>query len=48
MSIGLELRIASLREAGLRPLAVFAAATVVNLVVALAIASVVFREFTLA
>lgn len=48
VSIGLELRVASLREAGLRPLVVFAAATVVNLVVALAIASVVFRDFTLA
>lgn len=48
VSIGLELRVSSLREAGLRPLLVFAAATIVNLVVALAIASVVFQGFTLA
>lgn len=45
VSIGLEFRVASLREAGWRPIAVFASATVVNLVLALALASVLFRTF---
>ena len=48
VSIGLELRVASVREAGWRPLAVFATATVANLVVALALASILFANFTVA
>ncbi|MFI6761119.1 YeiH family protein [Micromonospora sp. NPDC050417] len=46
VSIGLEFRVASLREAGWRPIAVFASATVFNLVLALALASLLFRNFT--
>jgi uncharacterized membrane protein YadS len=46
--IGLEFRPAAIREAGVRPIIVFAAATVLNLVVALALASVLFAGFTLA
>jgi uncharacterized membrane protein YadS len=46
--IGLEFRPAAIREAGVRPLLVFAAATLLNLVVALALASVLFAGFTLA
>ena len=46
VSIGLEFRVASLREAGWRPIAVFASATVANLVLALALASLLFRNFT--
>jgi uncharacterized integral membrane protein (TIGR00698 family) len=42
VSIGLELRVASLREAGWRPIGVFATATVLNLVVALGLASLLF------
>ena len=42
VSIGLEFRVSSLREAGWRPVAVFASATVFNLVVALALASFLF------
>jgi uncharacterized integral membrane protein (TIGR00698 family) len=45
VSIGLELRVASIREAGWRPIAVFASATVANLVVALALASILFANF---
>ncbi|MEV7226322.1 putative sulfate exporter family transporter [Polymorphospora sp. NPDC051019] len=45
VSIGLEFRVSSLREAGWRPIAVFASATVFNLVVALALASLLFRDF---
>ncbi|SEU24326.1 YeiH family protein [Nonomuraea wenchangensis] len=45
VSIGLEFRVASLREAGWRPVAVFAAATVVNVVVALALALALFSGF---
>lgn len=45
--IGLEFRPAAIREAGARPLLVFAAATVLNLVVALALATVLFTGFTL-
>ncbi|WP_214411706.1 YeiH family protein [Sphaerisporangium fuscum] len=45
-SIGLEFRVAALREAGWRPVAVFASATVVNVVVALGLASLLFRGFT--
>jgi len=46
-SIGLELRVVSVREAGWRPLAVFGIATFANLVVALALASILFAGFTL-
>jgi uncharacterized integral membrane protein (TIGR00698 family) len=47
VSIGLEFRPAAIREAGARPVAVFAAATAVNLVVALLLASVLFAGFRL-
>jgi uncharacterized membrane protein YadS len=43
--IGLDLRLGSLREAGIRPVVVFAAATVLNLALALALASVLFAGF---
>ncbi|MEV4392324.1 putative sulfate exporter family transporter [Nonomuraea sp. NPDC049607] len=46
VSIGLEFRVSALREAGWRPVAVFAAATVVNVVVALALALALFSGFT--
>ncbi|WP_326552345.1 YeiH family protein [Micromonospora sp. NBC_01813] len=46
VSIGLEFRVAALREAGWRPIAVFASATVFNLLVALGLASVLFRNFS--
>ncbi|MEU8082244.1 putative sulfate exporter family transporter [Micromonospora sp. NPDC049101] len=46
VSIGLEVRVASLREAGWRPVAVFASATVFNLALALALASLLFRNFS--
>ncbi|MFG1914648.1 YeiH family protein [Micromonospora sp. NPDC048898] len=46
VSIGLEVRVASLREAGWRPVAVFASATVFNLALALALASLLFRGFS--
>ncbi|WP_238006378.1 putative sulfate exporter family transporter [Dactylosporangium sp. AC04546] len=46
VSIGLEFRVRSLREAGWRPVAVFAGATVVNIVLALALASLLFANFT--
>lgn len=45
--IGIEFRPAALREAGGRPVAVFAVASVVNLVLALALASVLFSGFQL-
>ncbi len=45
--IGLEFRAAAIREAGLRPLLVFGAATLLNLVVALALATALFTGFTL-
>lgn len=45
--IGLEFRPAALREAGVRPVAVFAVASVVNLVLALLLASVLFSGFRL-
>lgn len=45
--IGLEFRPAAIREAGARPVAVFAVATAVNLVVALLLASVLFAGFRL-
>lgn len=46
--IGLEFRVTSLREAGVRPIIVFAGATVLNLILALALASFFFADFTLA
>ncbi|MBB5872938.1 putative membrane protein YadS [Allocatelliglobosispora scoriae] len=46
ISIGLEFRAAPLREAGWRPIAVFASATVANLAVGLALASIIFADFT--
>ena len=45
VSIGLEFRVAPLREAGWRPVGVFASATVVNLVVGLLLATLLFRGF---
>ena len=47
VSIGLEFRLGAVREAGIRPIAVFAAATVANLVLALGLASILFRDFRL-
>jgi uncharacterized integral membrane protein (TIGR00698 family) len=46
VSIGLELRVVSIREAGWKPIGVFAAATVVNLAVALLLASILFAGFS--
>ncbi|GIF68285.1 hypothetical protein Ais01nite_63200 [Asanoa ishikariensis] len=46
VSIGLEFRLTALREAGWRPIAVFASATVVNIVLALALAALLFSDFT--
>ncbi|WP_433528582.1 YeiH family protein [Micromonospora sp. CA-263727] len=46
VSIGLEVRVAALRQAGWRPVAVFGGATVFNLVLALGLASVLFAGFT--
>jgi uncharacterized integral membrane protein (TIGR00698 family) len=48
VSIGLEFRPGAIRDAGIRPIAVFGAATIANLFLALLIASVLFRDFTLA
>lgn len=45
VSIGLEFRVAPLREAGWRPVAVFASATVVNLAVGLGLAVLLFSGF---
>ena len=45
VSIGLEFSLKGLREAGWRPIAVFASATVVNIVVALGLATVLFGNF---
>lgn len=45
--IGVEFRPAALREAGARPVAVFAVASLVNLVLALALASFLFAGFQL-
>ncbi len=45
VSIGLEVRVAALRKAGWRPVAVFGGATVFNLVLALGLASVLFAGF---
>ena len=46
--IGLEFRPAAVREAGLRPVAVFAIASIANLVLALLLASLLFSGFKLA
>jgi uncharacterized integral membrane protein (TIGR00698 family) len=48
VSIGLELRVVHVREAGWRPIGVFATATVVNLALALALATVLFTGFSAA
>ncbi|NUT45982.1 MAG: putative sulfate exporter family transporter, partial [Saccharothrix sp.] len=45
VSIGLEFRARDLRAAGWRPGGVFAAATAVNLLVALGLAAVLFSGF---
>jgi hypothetical protein len=47
VSIGLEFRVAPVREAGWRPVGVFAAATAVNLVAGLALATWLFSGFVL-
>ena len=46
--IGLEFRPAAVREAGLRPVAVFAIASIANLLLALLLASLLFSGFRLA
>ena len=46
VSIGLEFRVAPLREAGWRPVGVFASATVVNLAVGLGLAVLLFSNFS--
>jgi uncharacterized integral membrane protein (TIGR00698 family) len=48
VSIGLELRVVSVREAGWKPILVFGTATIVNLAVALLLATVLFAGFTAA
>jgi len=45
VAIGLEFSLKGLREAGWRPIALFASATVVNIVVALGLAVVLFGSF---
>ena len=45
-SIGLEFSVNSLKEAGWRPIGVFAVATLFNLVVGLILASLLFRGFS--
>jgi uncharacterized membrane protein YadS len=47
VSIGLEFKVSSLKEAGWRPVGVFALATVFNLALALGMASLLFRNFSL-
>ncbi|GGF94021.1 hypothetical protein GCM10007304_04780 [Rhodococcoides trifolii] len=47
VSIGLEFSASGIREAGWRPIAVFGSATVVNIVVALGLATVLFGNFEL-
>ena len=47
VSIGLEFSARVLKSAGWRPVGVFAAATVFNLVVGLALSSVLFANFKL-
>ncbi|MDG4797466.1 putative sulfate exporter family transporter [Micromonospora sp. WMMD1082] len=46
VSIGLEVRVAALRQAGWRPVAVFGGATVFNLALALGLASLLFAGFS--
>lgn len=46
VAIGLEFSLKGLREAGWRPIAVFASATVVNIVVALGLAVLLFSNFS--
>lgn len=46
VAIGLEFSLRGLRDAGWRPVAVFASATVVNIVVALGLAVILFGNFT--
>jgi uncharacterized membrane protein YadS len=46
VSIGLEFNASSIKESGWRPIVVFAAATLVNLVVGLGLAMILFRDFT--
>ena len=48
VAIGLEFRVAPLREAGWRPIGVFASATVVNLAVGLGLAVLLFSGFSTA
>ncbi len=45
--IGLEFRASSLREAGVKPVLVFGAASILNLVLAFVLASILFAGFTL-
>ncbi|MDQ2638072.1 MAG: YeiH family protein, partial [Actinomycetota bacterium] len=45
VAIGLEFSLKGLKEAGWRPIALFASATVVNIVVALGLAAVLFGSF---
>ncbi|MEU8081319.1 putative sulfate exporter family transporter [Catellatospora citrea] len=46
VSIGLQLRVSALREAGWRPVAVFGGATLANLAIGLGLASILFAGFT--
>ncbi|MEV0454165.1 YeiH family protein [Catellatospora methionotrophica] len=46
VSIGLQLRVSALREAGWRPVAVFGGATIANLAIGLGLASILFAGFT--
>jgi len=46
VSIGLEFNASSIKESGWKPIVVFAAATLVNLVVGLGLALLLFRDFT--
>ncbi|GAA4557360.1 YeiH family protein [Planotetraspora kaengkrachanensis] len=48
VSIGLEFRVASLKEAGWRPVGVFATATAVNVALALGLAALLFSGFSVA
>jgi uncharacterized integral membrane protein (TIGR00698 family) len=47
VSIGLEFSLKGLREAGWRPIAVFASASVVNIIVALGLATALFGNFAI-
>ncbi|MFC7758452.1 putative sulfate exporter family transporter [Catellatospora bangladeshensis] len=46
VSIGLQLRVSALREAGWRPVAVFGGAAVANLAIGLGLAALLFTGFT--